>query len=117
MGTKKGLHERASKGECRALPHTGTGTCLLTAGPFLCYAGGMGFSRQQLLGTLIRLPFIDVGALEQVAEAADGVRLSIAGFPPQLDRYLGFSLLTRVIVDLEPHRGGSDHKPLCPRNR
>ena len=41
------------------LPYTDTDTCLLTAGPLICYARNMAISDRQLLDTLSRTPFVD----------------------------------------------------------
>ena len=63
----------------------------------------MALSDHQLFGALFLLPFIETGELEQVAEAANGVGLSMAESPPQFDRPMGFSLLTGVLVAFERH--------------
>ena len=62
------------------LPYTGTDTCLLTAGPSVCYARYMSVSDQELLHHLSRMPFADTAELAMITgEAHVAVHRGLAG--------------------------------------
>ena len=82
--------------------HSDTDTCLLTAGPSVCYAQYMSVSDQELLHHLSRMPFVDTAELAMIlGESHVAIHRGLAG------------LLADGIVERVSH--GTAHLPSSRR--